>query len=375
MITVDQRPLVLHLLIGLCRAGLERAVVAVGDGAELIEAAVREAELPIQVSYVTVPPSLWRNLANSILMCKAAFKTDEPLLIVRADQLYDWRVLRKIACAPFVPGIDAFALVDPAPETLEWASGALCGPSCKHAGNTGRCNALVKVARGADGRAVRCGCMLHVPPRRRHSSHACAPRTGSPRRGLPRTLGTRLRAARGPMGPAAAVALGRGRPRPRCCALSARTSRNFPPTLLRPATPRCGHRLGSFDAVVAGDVYASRPKIFEIMARLAQENMYSATTAPRPGACGSCLSLSLSLTPTRYSAAPGGHAGAIPKPKPKPNPNQVQHDLGGHAGAGSGGCAAPPHNLTPTLPLTPINPKPNVTLTVTLTLPLTTASA
>ena len=58
------------------------------------------------------------------------FKTDEPLLIVRADQLYDWRVLRKIACAPFVPGIDAFALIDPASETLEWASGALCGPSC-----------------------------------------------------------------------------------------------------------------------------------------------------------------------------------------------------------------------------------------------------
>jgi len=280
VITVDQRPLVLHLLIGLCRAGLERAVVAVGDGAELIESAVREAELPIQVSYVTVPPSLWRNLANSILMCKAAFKTDEPLLIVRADQLYDWRVLRKIACAPFVPGIDAFALVDPAPETLEWASGALCGPSCKHAGNTGRCNALVKVARGADGRAVRCGCMLHVPPRRRHSSHACAPRTGSPRRGLPRTLGTRRRAARGPMGPC-----GRCGPRPRSPVVLRPPS--IPPTLLRPATPRCGHRLGSFDAVVAGDVYASRPKIFEIMARLAQENMYSATTAPRPGACGS----------------------------------------------------------------------------------------
>lgn len=211
VITVDQRPLVLHLLIGLCRAGLERAVVAVGEGAELIETAVREAELPMQVSYVTVPPSLWRNLANSILMCKAAFKTDEPLLIVRADQLYDWRLLRKIVCAPFVPGMDAFALVDPAPETLDWASGALCGPSCKHAGNTGRCNSLVKVARGADGRAVRCGCMLDVPLRRRHSSHACAPRTGSPRRGLPRTLGTRRRAARGALGSAAAVGLGRGR--------------------------------------------------------------------------------------------------------------------------------------------------------------------
>ena len=324
-------------------------MVAVGDGAELIETAVREAELPIQVSYVTVPPSLWRNLANSILMCKAAFKTDEPLLIVRADQLYDWRVLRKIACAPFVPGIDAFALVDPAPETLEWASGALCGPSCKHAGNTGRCNALVKVARGADGRAVRCGCMLHVPPRRRHSSHACAPRTGSPRRWLPRTLGTRRRAARGPMGPAAAVALGRGRRW--CCALSARTSRNsLPPSC---ALPRPGAATGW----------------------AASTRWWRATCTPRAPRSSRSWRGSRKRTctapPQRHARGP---AGAMPKPKPKPNPNQVQHDLGGHAGAGSGGCAAPPHNLTPTLPLTP-NPKPNVTLTVTVTLPLTTASA
>ena len=70
MITVDQRPLVLHLLIGLCRAGLERAVVAVGEGAELIETAVREAELPMQVSYVTVPPSLWRCFITEILKAR-----------------------------------------------------------------------------------------------------------------------------------------------------------------------------------------------------------------------------------------------------------------------------------------------------------------
>ena len=81
-------------------------------------------------------------------------------------------------------------------------------------------------------------------------------------------------------------------------------------TLLRPATPRCGHRLGSFDAVVAGDVYASRPKIFEIMARLAQENMYSATTAPRPGP-----------------------AGAMPNPNLKPNPDQVQRHARGPCGS------------------------------------------
>ena len=258
VITVDQRPLVLHLLIGLCRAGLERAVVAVGEGAELIEAAVREAELPMQVDYVTVPPSLWRNLANSILMCKAAFKTDEPLLIVRADQLYDWRLLRKIVCAPFVPGIDAFALVDPAPDTLEWASGALCGPSCKHAGNTGRCNALVKVARGADGRAVRCRRMLRVPLWWCHSSLLWAPGTGSPGHWLPPALRTSRRAARGPLvRPCGPAEVADGAP--------------F-------HTPRCGHRLGSYDAVVAGDVYASRPKIFDVMGRLATQNMYSTTS-------------------------------------------------------------------------------------------------
>ena len=337
MITVDQRPLVLHLLIGLCRAGLERAVVAVGDGAELIETAVREAELPIQVSYVTVPPSLWRNLANSILMCKAAFKTDEPLLIVRADQLYDWRVLRKIACAPFVPGIDAFALVDPAPETLEWASGALCGPSCKHAGNTGRCNALVKVARGADGRAVRCGCMLKVPLRRRHSSQACAPRTGSPRRWLPRTLGTHwdLR----PLWPSAEVA-GGGAP--------AQHPDHPPAPCHAQVRPPAGQlRRGGGGRRV----------------RLAPQDLRDHGAAR-----------AREHVQRHHSATPGGHAGALPNPKPKPYPDQVQHHLGGHAGAGSGGCAAPPHNLTPSLPLTR-NPKPNVTLAVTVTLTLTTASA
>ena len=35
----------------------------------------------------------------------------EPLLIVRADQLYDFRLLRKIADAPFTRDLDAFALV------------------------------------------------------------------------------------------------------------------------------------------------------------------------------------------------------------------------------------------------------------------------
>ena len=83
---------------------------------------------------------------------------------------------------------------------------------------------------------------------------------------------------------------------------------SIPISNLRPATPRCGHRLGSFDAVVAGDVYASRPKIFDVMGRLATQNMYSTTSeamqelalagAPRrrttsPQPCPSPLTLSL----------------------------------------------------------------------------------
>ena len=306
-------------------------MVAVGDGAELIETAVREAELPIQVSYVTVPPSLWRNLANSILMCKAAFKTDEPLLIVRADQLYDWRVLRKIACAPFVPGIDAFALVDPAPETLEWASGALCGPSCKHAGNTGRCNALVKVARGADGRAVRCGCMLHVPLRRRHSSHACAPRTGSPRRGLPRTLGTRCRAARGPMGPAAAVALGRGG---RWCAGGAAPARGGRPVIPSHAPAPCHAQVwapaGQLRRGGGGRRVRLAPQdLRDHGAARAREHVQRHHSATPGGLRELCLSLSLSLTPTRYSttseamqelALAGAPRRRTTSPQPCPSP-------------------------------------------------------
>ena len=40
--------------------------------------------------------------------------------------------------------VDAFALVDTSPETLEWITGAHCKEHCKN----GHCNALVKVMRG-----------------------------------------------------------------------------------------------------------------------------------------------------------------------------------------------------------------------------------
>ena len=63
--SVDMRPLVLHLLDGLQRAGIQRVVVALGENAKQIEQAVRSAGLLLMINYVYVPPQLWRNLANS----------------------------------------------------------------------------------------------------------------------------------------------------------------------------------------------------------------------------------------------------------------------------------------------------------------------
>ena len=122
----------IHLLDGLHRAGLERAVVCLGENASAVEHAVQTHAPKIKVDYVYSPPSLWRDLANSIIAARIAFPGSEPLLVLRADQLYDWRVLRRIADAPFsgggsaAGGLDAFALVDTTPQTLEWASGVYC---------------------------------------------------------------------------------------------------------------------------------------------------------------------------------------------------------------------------------------------------------
>ena len=93
LLSVDYGPLVIHLLDGLHRAGLERAVVCLGENASAVEHAVQTHAPKIKVDYVYSPPSLWRNLANSIIAARTAFPGSEPLLVLRADQLYDWRVL------------------------------------------------------------------------------------------------------------------------------------------------------------------------------------------------------------------------------------------------------------------------------------------
>lgn len=153
--SVDMRPLVLHLLDGLARAGFDLAVVTLGENASQIVAAVQASGVPIMVNYVYVPATLWRTLANSLICARVAFPTEAPFLVVRADQLYDYRLLHKVASTHFGEGIEAIALVDTAPATLQWASGAHCTPACK---TNGRCNALVKVLRDVEaGRIVNLG--------------------------------------------------------------------------------------------------------------------------------------------------------------------------------------------------------------------------
>ena len=95
---VDMRPLVIHLLEGLQRAGITRAVVTLGEAAASIEAAVQAYPFKsLKVDFLYSSRTLWYNLTSSIIAARAAFPGNEPLLIVRADQLYDWRLLRKIA--------------------------------------------------------------------------------------------------------------------------------------------------------------------------------------------------------------------------------------------------------------------------------------
>ena len=72
--------------------------------------------------------------ASNIMAARSAFVANgEPLLIVRSG-LFDWRLLdRMVGTADYFAqgGVDACALVDAAPETLEWVSGAHCKAYCR----------------------------------------------------------------------------------------------------------------------------------------------------------------------------------------------------------------------------------------------------
>ena len=95
VLKVDMRPLLIHLLAGLESAGLQRAVVTLGAHAAELAECVSAYGFRMHVDFVWLTlgtaGAAWHNLANSILAARTAFRdTRKPLLIVRADQLYDW---------------------------------------------------------------------------------------------------------------------------------------------------------------------------------------------------------------------------------------------------------------------------------------------
>ena len=188
------RPFIVHLLEGLQLAGIDHTVISLGDNSTQIMDAVAAANLSIMIEYVFVPPTVWRTLANSINSARRVMASDaSPFLIIRADQVYDWRLIRKLASVRFTRDIDAYALVDTEASTINWARGAHCTATCKE---SGKCNALVKVHRDVGKRRIL----------------------------------------------------------------------------------RLAHQLDVFDAVNAGDMYVSRPAIFDVMKlELSRGNLYCST--------------------------------------------------------------------------------------------------
>lgn len=155
LLAVDVRPLVVHVLLGLQAAGVERAVVVLGNGAEQIRDSITQEQFPsLRIEFLWGISMEWgSSLANNIMAARTAFEGDRPLLIVRSDYLFDWELLHQMARVRFDSKTEAFALIDSAQETLEWVSGAHCKAYCQN----GHCNALVKVLRGTGDRIARIG--------------------------------------------------------------------------------------------------------------------------------------------------------------------------------------------------------------------------
>ena len=96
ILTIDMKPLVIHLLAGLEQAGFERAVITLGhDAAAIAECVTGYGFERLQVDFVYLTlgsatdgkHSTWRNLASSVIAARTAFSGPDPLLIVRAEQL------------------------------------------------------------------------------------------------------------------------------------------------------------------------------------------------------------------------------------------------------------------------------------------------
>ena len=91
VLSVDMRPLVIHLLAGLEQAGIERAVVMLGhDAAQVAECVTAYGFNKMRVDFVyltlgSAVGAVWRNLANSVLAARAAFAGNAPLRLTVLD--------------------------------------------------------------------------------------------------------------------------------------------------------------------------------------------------------------------------------------------------------------------------------------------------
>jgi len=154
LLRIDGLPVITHLLKGLSSAGIERVVITLGHAATSLAEAVRREDLgDMRIDFVWCEDSWKRGHATNIMATRSMFRADEPLLVVMSDQLYDWRLLSKMACTTMLDDSDAIALVDDRPDMVEWATKDHCKAFCKN----GHCNSLVKVLRGRGGQVAQIG--------------------------------------------------------------------------------------------------------------------------------------------------------------------------------------------------------------------------
>lgn len=83
LLAVDVRPLVVHVLHGLAWAGITRAVVVLGVGAEKLVESVRQEEFTsMSIEFLFGVEINWgSSLANNIMAARTAFVGDEPLCV------------------------------------------------------------------------------------------------------------------------------------------------------------------------------------------------------------------------------------------------------------------------------------------------------
>lgn len=95
---VDGRPLIQHALQGLTAAGLSRAIVVLGYGADEIEAHLRSSHWPILVEMVRVEDYRKPN-GSSLLAAEPLLQRGEQTLLAMCDHLVDPTLYRRLAHA------------------------------------------------------------------------------------------------------------------------------------------------------------------------------------------------------------------------------------------------------------------------------------